>query len=71
MVKTVRTSIQILDVLTGTTSVSLMKIVHDLEPPKSSVYKFVILFMGALFLFTFIAEIVLWIPKPMGYRPGP
>ena len=53
----------LLFVVCGLTGADLKKVIHEMVP-------FIVLFIGVLFLITFIPDLVLWIPKSMGYKPG-
>jgi tripartite ATP-independent transporter DctM subunit len=53
----------LLFVVCGLTGADLKQVIKEMIP-------FIILFIGVLFLITFIPDLVLWIPKSMGYKPG-
>jgi tripartite ATP-independent transporter DctM subunit len=51
----------LLFVVTGLTGAKLKDVIREMIP-------FIILFIGVLFLITYIPDIVLWLPKTMGYK---
>ncbi len=53
----------LLFIVTGLAKAKMKDVIRELVP-------FIILFIGVLFLITFVPELVLWIPKMMGYQPG-
>jgi len=53
----------LLFVVCGLTGANLKQVIREMVP-------FIILFIGVLFLITFVPDLVLWIPKTMGYKPG-
>jgi tripartite ATP-independent transporter DctM subunit len=53
----------LLFVVAGLTGARLKDIIREMVP-------FIILFIVVLFLITFIPDLVLWIPKLTGYKPG-
>jgi len=53
----------LLFIVTGLSGAKMKDVIRELVP-------FIILFIGVLFLITYIPDLVLWIPKMMGYRPG-
>jgi tripartite ATP-independent transporter DctM subunit len=53
----------LLFIVTGLSKAKMKDVIRELLP-------FIVLFIGVLFLITFIPDLVLWIPKLMGYQPG-
>ncbi len=53
----------LLFIVSGLTGANLKEVIREMIP-------FIILFIGVLFLITFVPEIVLWLPKLTGYKPG-
>jgi tripartite ATP-independent transporter DctM subunit len=53
----------LLFIVTGLAKAKMKDVIRELVP-------FIILFIGVLFLITYIPDLVLWIPKMMGYTPG-
>jgi tripartite ATP-independent transporter DctM subunit len=53
----------LLFIVTGLSKAKMKDVIRELVP-------FIILFIGVLFLITYIPDLVLWIPKMMGYQPG-
>ncbi|OHD73930.1 MAG: permease [Spirochaetes bacterium RBG_13_68_11] len=53
----------LLFIVTGLSNAKLKDVIREMVP-------FIVLFIGVLFLITFVPELVLWIPKMMGYQPG-
>jgi len=53
----------LLFIVTGLSGAKLKDVIREMVP-------FIILFIGVLFLITYLPDLVLWIPKMMGYRPG-
>ena len=53
----------LLFIVTGLAKAKMKDVIRELVP-------FIILFIGVLFLITYIPDLVLWIPKMMGYQPG-
>jgi tripartite ATP-independent transporter DctM subunit len=53
----------LLFVVSGLTGAKLKDVIREMIP-------FIILFIGVLFLITFVPDIVLWIPRHTGYKPG-
>jgi TRAP-type C4-dicarboxylate transport system permease large subunit len=52
----------LLFVTSGLTGAKLKDVIKEMTP-------FLILFIGVLFLLTYVPEIVLWLPKMSGYKP--
>lgn len=53
----------LLFVVSGLNGAKLKDVIREMVP-------FIILFIGVLFLITYIPDIVLWLPKLSGYKPG-
>jgi TRAP-type C4-dicarboxylate transport system permease large subunit len=53
----------LLFIVTGLSKAKMKDVIREMVP-------FIILFIGVLFLITYIPELVLWLPKQMGYKPG-
>lgn len=53
----------LLFVVSGLTGAKLKDVIREMIP-------FIILFIGVLFLITYIPDLVLWLPKMSGYKPG-
>jgi tripartite ATP-independent transporter DctM subunit len=53
----------LLFIVTALSKAKMKDVIRELVP-------FIILFIGVLFLITYIPDLVLWIPKMMGYKPG-
>lgn len=53
----------LLFIVSGITGAKLKDVIREMIP-------FIILFIGVLFLITFIPDLVLWLPIQMGYKPG-
>lgn len=53
----------LLFIVSGLSKAKLKDVIREMIP-------FLILFIGVLFLITYVPEIVLWLPKQMGYKPG-
>ena len=54
----------LLFVVSGLTGTKLKDVIREMIP-------FIILFIGVLFLITFVPDTVLWLPKLSGYKPTP
>lgn len=54
----------LLFIVSGLTGAKLKDVIREMIP-------FIILFVGVLFLITYVPDLVLWLPKQMGYKPGP
>ena len=52
----------LLFVVAGLTGARLKDVIREMIP-------FIILFIGVLFLITYIPDLVLWLPKMSGYKP--
>jgi TRAP-type C4-dicarboxylate transport system permease large subunit len=53
----------LLFIVSGLTGAKLKDVIREMIP-------FLILFIGVLFLITYVPDVVLWLPKLMGYKPG-
>jgi tripartite ATP-independent transporter DctM subunit len=53
----------LLFIVTGITKSRMKDVIREMVP-------FIILFIGVLFLITYIPELVLWLPMQTGYKPG-
>jgi tripartite ATP-independent transporter DctM subunit len=53
----------LLFIVSGLSGAKLKDVIREMIP-------FIILFLGVLFLITYVPDIVLWLPKQMGYKPG-
>jgi tripartite ATP-independent transporter DctM subunit len=53
----------LLFIVTGLSGAKMKDVIRELIP-------FIILFIGVLFLITYIPDLVLWLPKQMGYKAG-
>lgn len=53
----------LLFIVTGISGAKMKDVIREMVP-------FIILFIGVLFLITYIPDLVLWLPKQMGYKPG-
>ena len=53
----------LLFIVTGLAKAKMKDVIRELLP-------FIVLFIAVLFLITFVPDLVLWIPKMMGYTPG-
>lgn len=53
----------LLFIVSGLTGAKLKEVIREMIP-------FIILFIGVLFLITYVPDVVLWLPKQMGYKPG-
>jgi len=53
----------LLFIVSGITGAKLKDVIREMIP-------FIVLFVAVLFLITYVPEIVLWLPKQMGYKPG-
>ncbi len=53
----------LLFIVTGLSKAKMKDVIREMIP-------FIILFIGVLFLITYIPDLVLWLPKQMGYKPG-
>jgi tripartite ATP-independent transporter DctM subunit len=53
----------LLFIVSGLTGAKLKEVIREMVP-------FILLFIGVLFLITYVPETVLWLPKQMGYKPG-
>ncbi|MGB4586200.1 MAG: TRAP transporter large permease subunit, partial [Rectinemataceae bacterium] len=52
----------LLFVTSGLTGAKLKDVIREMLP-------FIVLFIGVLFLLTYVPDIVLWLPKMSGYKP--
>ena len=53
----------LLFIVSGITGAKLKDVIREMLP-------FIFLFIGVLFLITYIPDLVLWLPRQMGYKPG-
>ena len=53
----------LLFIVTGITGAKMKDVIREMIP-------FILLFIGVLLLITYVPELVLWLPKQMGYKPG-
>jgi tripartite ATP-independent transporter DctM subunit len=54
----------LLFIVTALSKAKMKDVIREMVP-------FIVLFIGVLFLITFVPDLVLWIPRLMGYQPGP